>query len=140
MRPLDRGAWTVESARMTCSKTSGAGVVVIALNGQGVEAELRTMANDSGMLVIEAPGAKQAYVNIIRQRPEAIILQVSRMLSEAIKLVQLVAGSPNPVPVIAVASHHGVDVERAMRIAGATCYVPEIDVDEVRQALSAVLA
>lgn len=112
--------------------------IVVVLNGQ-LEPRLLRAASACSLSVLRAPGAEQAFRALIHLRPDAIVVQVAEMWNEPLRLIRLVAGSPLQVPVIAVATSHDDDTERAIRAAGATCYLPGGECHLLRRALESLV-
>jgi DNA-binding NarL/FixJ family response regulator len=88
-----------------------------------VEPRLLRATSASSLSVLKVTRAEEALLEIIRLRPHAIVVQVGRVLDEPLKLIRLVAERSAQVPVIAVATSHDCENERAIRVAGATCYL-----------------
>lgn len=112
--------------------------LVVALEGP-VEPELRRVAEQSALPVLEATDADEAFREIARIRPPAVVVQVSALVREAVKLIRLVASAARPVPVIAAATAHQDTVEQAVRDAGATCYLPNSEISLLGQVLAALV-
>lgn len=92
------------------------------------------------MAVMDAEAADQVLETVVRLRPRVVIVQVGRMLGESLKLIGLVSGAGQRVPVIAAATSHSARIEQAVRRAGATYYLPGTRASLVAKLLDAVLA
>ncbi len=75
--------------------------------------------------ILEIHAAPQAVSEVLRRRPRLLILQIPLVAHEAVELIHLLRARVRPVPVIAVARLHDEKIERAIREAGASCYLPE---------------
>ena len=77
----------------------------------------------------------------IRDRcPRLVVVQVTLLSSEPIRLIRLLRHSSQPVLIVAVANSHRNQLERLVRDAGASCYLPGTEDDEsLVQAVSSML-
>lgn len=104
-----------------------------------VEPQLRRVADQSALPVLEATDADEAFREIARIRPPAVVVQISAPVQEALRLIRLVASAARPVPLIAAAAAHEDTVEQAVRDAGATCYLPNSEISLLGQVLAAMV-
>jgi len=82
-----------------------------------------------------------AAMREIRDRcPRVVVVQVTLLSSEPIKLIRLLRYGLQPAVVVAVASTHRTQLERMVRDAGASCYLPAAENDEgIEQMVAAML-
>jgi len=94
--------------------------------------------------VLRQPSAGKALKNIRLIRPQVLIVQVDgsvMILQEATRLIRFLRTYPPRPGVVAIASNHSDETERAMRAAGVSCYLPEdADADLIEQSVSQLLA
>jgi len=112
--------------------------VVVVVEGE-VDLNLRRVATGYGLSVLAAASADQALQGLVCLRPKLVIVQVSRLVDEALKLIRLVANLAQPPPLIAVATSHGEEIEQSVWHAGATWYLPDAGSHLLEQVLTAVL-
>jgi len=114
-------------------------VLLFVLNGNP-SADLARIAIRRGWPLRRVPLATQAFEEIRHRRPGAVLVQVSLGMGEDLELIRLVRSDLAHVSLIAVAVPHHVEIERAVRSAGASCYLPgAADADLVEQAVAATL-
>ena len=94
---------------------------------------LARLATQSGWSIVQVPVAREALPIVLRRRAQMLVIQVSMPADEAIDLIRLLRVAPRKVPIIAVATAHGRQIEQAAREAGASCYLPDGDVPEALQ-------
>jgi hypothetical protein len=87
--------------------------------------ELARIAMRRGWPLRRPPTAVLAAREIRETRPCVVVLQVSPRPDEVLKLLRLVRSGLPPVVSIAVAVSHLDEIERAVRAAGASCYLPD---------------
>lgn len=104
-----------------------------------VAPDLQRVATSFGLSIVPAENADHALRAVLSLRVGLIVLQVSRLVDEAVKFIGLVEKLPRPVPLIAVASSHSEQLERDVWHAGATWYLPETSTHLLSQVLRAVL-
>lgn len=110
-------------------------VLVVVLCGN-VHVGLARAAVRQGWTVLALGSAVQAVREIRDRCPRLVIVQVTMLSQEPIKLVRLLHNCSQPVLVVAVANGHRTQLERLARDAGAHCYLP--DADETESVLDAV--
>lgn len=114
-------------------------VIVIALCGS-VHVGLGRAAVRQGWPVLSLGTAVQAMREIRERCPRLVVVQVSAVTGEPIKLIRLLRHGLQPVLVVAVANGHRNPLECLVRDAGANCYLPSADDDEsLEQAVLAML-
>ncbi len=114
-------------------------VLVIVLCGN-VHVGLARTAVRQGWSVLALGTAVQAMREIRDRSPRLVIVQVSMLSQEPLKLVRLLHNCSQPMLVVAVANGHRAHLERLARDAGANCYLPDADESEaVFQAVSSML-
>ena len=119
------------------SRTKG---IVVVLDGR-VEPGLLQVARVHALPVLMAPDANQAFRDILRLRPAVIIVHVPKVPAEALKLIRSVVESGlGPLPLIAATASHQDETERAVRMAGATCYLAGADAQLIGPVLENLLA
>lgn len=96
---------------------------MVALAGEPDERLLRAAASRS-LLLASWTTAELAYRELLPLRPQVVIVQVPTVADEALQLISLIANGAQRIPIIAAAVTHTDDLERAVRRAGATYYVP----------------
>ena len=89
-----------------------------------VSPELAAEVTEFGGCVLEMTSAPAACEAIMRLGPEMAVLQVGAPEAEALRLIRLLAAGSHRVRVVAVAVSPTCDLERQIRLAGATCYIP----------------
>jgi len=113
---------------------------LIVVMDEAVIPGLARFAMRHGWSVVKLPEIGQTGRLVLRRRAQAIVVQVSLRLDETIALIHLLKRDSRPVPVVAVAGVHNEEIERAIRGAGANCYLPgSSDADMIAQAVAAVL-
>ncbi len=85
---------------------------------------LARVAIRSGWPLLSVPRAFQAIREIRHRQPGVVIVQVTLRLGEGLELVQLLPDETARASLIAIASSHHESIERAVRAAGASCYLP----------------
>jgi DNA-binding NarL/FixJ family response regulator len=115
-------------------------VGLIVVLDEAVMPGLARFAMRHGWSVVKLPEIGQTGRLVLRRRAQAIVVQVSLKLDETIALIQLLKQGSRPMPIVAVAGVHNEQIERAIRGAGANCYLPGTsDADMIAQAVAAVL-
>jgi DNA-binding response OmpR family regulator len=118
---------------------SGVKGLVVVVEGT-VDASLRETARTHRLSILEAPTAQAARRAVLCLHPRAIVVQVSRLTGEALNLIRLTAGLDRSVAVVAIATAHTDEVERAVREAGATWYLADVASCSVDSVLAAVVS
>ncbi len=113
------------------------GIVVVV--DEKVSEDLRQIARRHGMSLVQAATADQAFRDIVRLGPKVVILQIPKLVAETLALIRMVATAPHPVPIIAAATLHTDKIEKAVRRAGATYYVPSTEQPLMKKVLRALL-
>jgi len=106
--------------------------------GEQVTQDLRKLANDHGLPILEAHDADFIIKEIQCLCLSVIIVQVTQLSIEILRLIRMITTSPQPVHLIVVATSHNDEIERAVLIAGASFYVPGTEKNLVNQALVAM--
>ncbi|MBI1370618.1 MAG: hypothetical protein GC162_18425 [Planctomycetes bacterium] len=118
--------------------------VLVVLMDDSVVPGLNEAANTHRWPVLRQPSAGKALKNIRLIRPQVLIVQVDgsvMILQEAARLVRFLRTYPPRPGVVAIASQHTDETERAMRAAGVSCYLPEdADADLIEQSVTQLLA
>jgi DNA-binding NarL/FixJ family response regulator len=114
-------------------------VIVVVLCGS-VHVGIARTAIRNGWSVLALGSAIQAVREIRDRAPRLVIVQVTQLSSEPIRLVRLLRHSAQPVLIVAVANTHRNQLERLARDAGASCYLPSAE-DEIalEQAVTSML-
>jgi DNA-binding NarL/FixJ family response regulator len=115
-----------------------AGVVVVL--DEPVVPSLARLAVRQGWPVLKMATARQAVPVVLRHQADLHVVQVSVCVDESLDLIRSLRAAPRKVPILAVAAMHQPRVERAVRQAGASCYVPGSESLEVLQRVVASLA
>jgi len=97
--------------------------VAVSVTGP-VSPEVAAEVTKSGGCVLEMTSATAACEAIMRLGAEIAVLQVGLPEAKALRLIQLLAAGSHRVRVVAVAVNPNSDLERQIRLAGATCYIP----------------
>lgn len=104
-------------------------VLVIALCG-AVHVGLARASVRQGWTVLALGTAVQAMREIRDRSPRLIVVQVSMVSGEPLKLIRLLRNGSQPVLIVAVANSHRNQLEQWVRDAGASCYLPSAEQDE----------
>jgi DNA-binding NarL/FixJ family response regulator len=104
-------------------------VLVIVLCGS-VHVGLARVAIRQGWTVLALNNAVQAMREIRDRSPRLVVVQVSMVNHEPLKLIRILRHSAQPVLVVAVAKSHRNQLEKLVRDAGAGCYLPGVDEEE----------
>ncbi len=91
------------------------------------------------MPLVQAATADQAFLDIVRLGPKLVILQIPKLMDETLALIRMIAIAPHPVPIIAAAVLHTDKIEKAVRQAGATYYVPSNEQPLMMRVLKSLL-
>jgi DNA-binding response OmpR family regulator len=113
-------------------------VLVVVLCGT-VHVGLARASVRQGWSVLAVSNAVQAMREIRDRSPRLVVVQVSLLSSEPIKLIRLLRHCSQPVLIVAAANSHRNQLERLVRDAGASCYLPSTDDTQVVQAVSSML-
>ncbi len=105
-----------------------------------IQRSLFDAAQCHSLSILCAPDVDLAFRAVVHLRPQVIIVQVSGVAGEALKLIRMFRDLANPMPVVGAAVPHGPDAERAVRQAGATWYVPAEDGELVIHTLESLLS
>lgn len=116
---------------------SADGLIVI-LEGD-VMPSLRQCAKNRSMAMLEAELPEQVFEAIVRLRPRVVIVQIGDALDRTLKLIRLVGAAARPVQLIAAATQHSAGIERAVRSAGSTYYLPSTETGPLDRMLDAAL-
>jgi len=84
---------------------------------------LEQLALKRGWLILYNATADQAAQEVRRFKPQVVIVQFSIHLGEALEVIDILRTRWPRTPLIAVTSLHNDDIERAIRGAGASCYL-----------------
>jgi len=90
-------------------------------------ADLAKIAIRRGWPLLQTSLAGQTVDEVRRHCPEVAVVQVSLKLGEDLELLYLLQAGFSEIASIAVATSHDLHVERAVRSAGANCYLPCTD-------------
>lgn len=114
-------------------------IMVIVLCGT-VHVGLARSAVRNGWTVLTLGTAVQAMREIRDRCPRLVIVQVTQLSQEPLRFIRLVRHSSQPVLVVAVANAHRTQLERMVRDAGANCYLPGAEHEElIEQTVSSML-
>lgn len=114
-------------------------VLAIVLGGP-VHVGLARAAVRQGWTVLAVDTAVQAMREIRDRSPRLVVVQVSLLNNEPIKLIRMLKHSSQPVLIVAVANSHRNQLERIVRDAGVSCYLPAADEeDQLVQAVASML-
>lgn len=118
--------------------------VLVVLMDESAVPGLNEAVSNHRWPVLRQPSAGKALKNIRLIRPQVLIVQVDgsvMILQEATRLIRFLRTYPPRPGVVAIASNHTDQTERAMRAAGVSCYLPEdVDADLIEQSVSQLLA
>lgn len=98
-------------------------VLVIVLCGPLHVGLARTSVRE-GWSVLTLNTAVQAMREIRDRAPRLVVVQVSTVSNEPIRLIRMLRLCSQPVLVVAVANSHRNQLEQTVRDAGAACYLP----------------
>lgn len=114
-------------------------VLVIVLCGT-VHVGLARVALRQGWPIRSLDTAVAAMREIRDRCPRVVVVQVTLLSNEPVKLIRLLRYGLQPAVVVAVASTHRTQLERVVRDAGANCYLPAADDDRsVERMVAAML-
>ncbi|HOA72276.1 MAG TPA: hypothetical protein PL151_02710 [Phycisphaerae bacterium] len=113
-------------------------VLVVVLCG-AVHVGLARASVRQGWSVLAVSRAVQAMREIRDRSPRLVVVQVSLSSEEPIKLIRLLRQCSQPVLIVAAANSHRDQLERLVRDAGATCYLPSSEDDQVVQTVASML-
>ncbi len=86
------------------------------------------------------PSAVEAMREIRDRAPRLVVVQVSLLSAEPVRLIRMLRHTTQPVLIVAVANSHRNQLEQVVRDAGASCYLPSIeDEDQLVQAVASML-
>jgi hypothetical protein len=103
-----------------------------------VDPNVQNSASRLGLPVIRIPDAEHACHELSSRRPDVVIVQVPPIPDEALVLIEAMTTAPWRMRVIAAAVLHSDAVERAARRAGATCYLPCGELQQLGDVVSAL--
>jgi DNA-binding NarL/FixJ family response regulator len=101
-------------------------VLVIVLCGT-IHVGLARASVRQGWTVLALGTAVQAMREIRDHCPRLVVVQVTLLNHEPIKLIRLLHQSSQPMLIVAVANGHRQPLERLVRDAGASCYLPSAE-------------
>lgn len=101
-------------------------VLVIVLSGT-VHVGLGRAAVRHAWPVLALGTAVEALREIRDRSPRLVVVQVSTLNSEPLKLIRMLRHCSQPVLIVAVANSHRTQLEQLVRDAGASCYLPAAD-------------
>lgn len=104
-------------------------VLVIVLCGT-MHVSLARASVRQGWTVISLGSAVEAMREIRDRCPRLVVVQVSLVAGEPIKLIRMLRHCSQPVLVVAVANPHRRQLEKLIRDAGASCYLPSAEDEE----------
>jgi DNA-binding NarL/FixJ family response regulator len=114
-------------------------VLVIVLCG-AVHVGLARASVRHGWPVLALGTAVQAMREIRDRSPRLVVVQVSTLSSEPLKLIRMLRHCSQPVLVLAVANSHRTQLEKLVRDAGASCYLPAAEEeDQLAQTVASML-
>ena len=115
-------------------------VLVASLVGEPTEALLRITLRRAWLL-LKISCVLPALREILRLRPDVVIVQVTLQLGDDLELIRLLPSRMTRVSLIAVASSHHERIELAVRAAGVSGYLPAAaDTELIEQTVADVLA
>ena len=112
--------------------------VLIVVLDQTVEPDLVRLAVDRGWALLRTSTVREAIRELRVRRVDVAVVQVAVLIERAVELIQLLREHWNRVPIVAVARSHDERLERAVRSAGADCYLPSPDADAIEQAVDSL--
>lgn len=114
-------------------------VLVIVLNGS-VHVGLARASVRQGWTVLALGTAVEAMREIRDRSPRLVVVQVSPLGPEPIRLIRMLRHTPQAVLIVAVANSHRNQLEQLVRDAGASCYLPSAEEeDQLIQAVASML-
>lgn len=114
-------------------------VLLFAIN-ESPSPDLAKIAIRRGWPVLQVPFAEEGLDEVRRRQPIVVIVQVSMRLGEDLDLLYLLRTNSARVSLIAVATAHYHEIERAVRSIGVNCYLPSArDAELIEQAVDEVL-
>ncbi len=114
-------------------------VLVVILAGS-VHVALARAAVRQRWTVLALDNAVEAMREIRDRCPRLVVLQVSIFNNEPLRLIRMLRHSSQQVLLVAVAKDHRAQLERMVRDAGASCYLPSAEEEEpLIQAVNSML-
>jgi len=97
-------------------------VLVLAM-GAGPAPELLLLALRRGWAIRKPASVSAAFLEVIRDRPRVVVIQISKPAGEEIALIRLIRESPLSPLLVAITVTQTDEIERAVRTAGVDCYI-----------------
>ena len=114
--------------------------LIVVLN-EATTPSLADFAMRRGWTIIKVSSAMGALAAILRRRPRLLVVQVSAFVNQTAELIRQARARLRPLPIVAVARSHDETVERTIRGAGASCYLPiACDADPLDATVTSLLA
>jgi DNA-binding NarL/FixJ family response regulator len=114
-------------------------VLVIVLSGS-VHVGLARASMRERWTVLALGTAVEAMREVRDRSPRLVVVQVSLLSGESIKLIRMLRHCSQPVLIVAVANSHRSQLEQLVRDAGASCYLPSVEQeDQLIQAVASML-
>ncbi len=101
------------------SETTG---LIIVLDQEAIPESIELAARQ-GWTILRTWQARHVVPAVLRRPVDTVMIQVSELLEEAAELVAQLHASPRRIRVAILSLQHGERAERAMRAAGADCYL-----------------
>ena len=111
--------------------------VLVVSTDDHLRPELRQATDRAGWALLECLSLRQSLKQIMKQviatQPKVVVLTVTQMTDRSLQLIRLLQSGWRRMSVIVTTSEHSEALERQVRVAGATCYVPHNSVDVLEQ-------
>lgn len=114
-------------------------VGVVVVMEKTVVSGLSRLAERHHWQLIHLPAAMQVMKTLGRQRVDIAVIHIALETQQTVELIEWLRATRKEVLLIAVASTHREEIERAVRHAGAHCYLPQTDEVTLERAIGEVL-
>ena len=113
--------------------------VLVVLLSPNPAPELVRLALRSGWPCIVEPRSAPAARHLRQRRPAVVLIEVALPAEEEIRFIRLLQPTLDRRALVAVARSHDENLERAIRAAGVSCYLPSANDDAAIEAIVAAM-
>jgi DNA-binding NarL/FixJ family response regulator len=114
-------------------------VGVVVVMEKTVVSGLSKLAERHRWSLIHLPAAMQVMRTLGRQRIDIAVIHITVESQQSVELIEWLRATRQEVLLVAVASTHREEIERAVRHAGAHCYLPQTDEVTLERAISELI-